>query len=288
MENRQRSRQLNLEDRGVAVVIPCYGYAHLLGEALDSALSQSIAPSEILVVDDGSPDDPGAVADSYADGRIKVLRRPNGGPAAARNTGAAACTAPYLVFLDADDRLMPDYLERTLPVLEAAGTDVGYVYTQCRYFGSESGVSQFPDWELRRLLRWPFVHASALLKTEVVHEHPYDEQRRPGVEDWDFYLTLAENGIRGILVDEPLLMYRKHGGSSRGDRLEVDPSAERAFHEILRKHWRLGGIRYAARVEGYYLRNRIRHKAASSISPRRRRVSAGRGGHEGASPPSSP
>jgi O-antigen biosynthesis protein len=176
--------------------------------------------------------------------------------------------------LDADDMLLPEYVEHTLPVLKSAGDDVGYVYTQCRYFGSESGVSQFPQWTLKRLLRWPFVHASALLRTEVVVEHPYDERRRPGVEDWDFYLTLAEHGIRGTLVDEPLLLYRKHGGSSRGDHLEVDPTAERAFHEILRKHWRLGGVRHAARVEGYYLRNQIRRKGAVMLARRQRRVSA--------------
>lgn len=288
MENRQPGRQLNLEGRNPAVVIPCYGYAHLLGEAIDSALAQTVPPSEILVVDDGSPDDPAAVADSYEDARIKVLRRPNGGPGAARNTGAAACSSPYLVFLDADDRLVPEYLERTLPVLESSAADVGYVYTQCRYFGSESGVSQFPEWNLRRLLRWPFVHASALLRTEVVLEHPYDERRRPGVEDWDFYLTLAEHGIRGVLLDEPLLLYRKHGGSSRGDRLETDPLAERAFHEILRKHWRLGGVRHAARVEAYYLRSFILRSARASVSPGRRRTTAARGGPSRTVPPSSP
>lgn len=239
------------------MVIPCYGYAHLLGEAIDSVLAQSRPADEVVIVDDASPDDTEAVASRYARRGVRYVWRPNGGPAAARNTGVSACESNQVVFLDADDRLDPAYLERTTAALAGGGPEVGYAYTQCRYFGAEQGTSHFPEWDLKRLLRWPFVHASALVKTDLARRHPYDERRRPGLEDWDFYLTLAEHGIRGVLVDEPLLLYRKHGGVSRGDQLEADPLAERAFRDVLRKHWRLGGLGHAARVEAYYLRRRI-------------------------------
>ena len=256
-------------DVDVGVVIPCYGYAHLLAEAVESALGQSYPPRQVVVVDDGSPDDTAAVAARYGAAGVRYLRRPNGGPGAARNTGAAACDTAYLVFLDADDRLDPLYLERTLPVLEAAGDEIGYVYTQCRYFGAEDGVSSFPSWDRARLLRWPFVHASALLRAELLRRFPYDEGRLAGVEDWDFYLTLAEHGIGGILVDEPLLLYRKHADSSRGARFDADPEADKTFHRILRKHWRLGGVGHAVRVEAYYARralNRQRRRPAGRAS----------------------
>lgn len=249
----------------VGVVVTCYGYAALLPEALESALGQTWAPGRVLVVDDGSPDDTAGVAARYADRGVEYLRRPNGGPGAARNSGARACDSKYVVFLDADDRLDPRYLERTLPVLAAAAPDIGYVYTQVRYFGVEDGVSRFPDWDVKTLLKWPFVHASALLRGELARSHPYDERRRPGVEDWDFYLGLAEAGYRGVLVDEPLLWYRKHGGESRGDRLEAHAEAERTFHEILRRHWRLGGVGHALRVEAYYARHWVDHR----LRPRR-------------------
>lgn len=247
-------------DPSVGVVIPCYGYADLVAEAIESALGQSRPPAQVLVVDDGSPDGTGAVAARFSDRGVEYVRRPNGGPAAARNTGAAACRTDYLVFLDADDRLDPAYVERTLPVLASAPEEVGYVYTQCRYFGAEDGITSFPAWDARRLLRWPFVHASALLRTQLVRRFPYDERTRTGVEDWDFYLTLAEAGFEGMLVDEPLLWYRKHGGSSRGDGLAADPTADRTFREILRKHWRIGGIGHALRVEAYYARRGLRRR----------------------------
>ena len=257
---------------GVGVVVTCYRYAHLLGDAVESALQQTWSPERIVVVDDGSPDDTAAVAARYRAFGVEYVHRSNGGPGAARNTGAAACATPLLVFLDADDRLDPRYLERTVPVLEAAGPDVGYVYTQCRYFGAEDGVTSFPQWDAARLLRWPFVHASALLRSELVRRFPYDETARAGVEDWDFYLTLARAGVGGVLVDEPLLWYRKHGGTSRGDRFDAGPLSDRTFHQILRKHWRLGGLGHAVRVEGYYARRAVQRSLASVVG---RRVPSG-------------
>lgn len=246
----------------VGIVIPCYGYAHLLGEAIGSALGQTWPPGQVVVVDDGSPDDTASATARFSDAGVRYVHRDNGGPGAARNTGAGACDTPFIIFLDADDRLDPRYIERTLPVLRSAGTDVGYVYTQCRYFGEEEGTTAFPAWEARRLLRWPFVHASALLRAELVRRFPYDERFRPGVEDWDFYLTLAEAGFGGVLVDEPLLWYRKHGGTSRGDRLDSDPASQRVFRQILRRHWRLGGLRHALRVEGYYAKQDLKRRLA--------------------------
>ena len=250
----------------VAVVVTCYGYAHLLPEALESALGQTLAARQVLVVDDGSPDDTAEVAARFAARGVRYLRRPNGGPAAARNSGARACDAGMLVFLDADDRLDPRYLERTVPVLASAGPEVGYVYTQCRYFGDAEGTTSFPEWDRRRLLRWPFVHASALLRAELVARFPYDERRRRGLEDWDFYLTLAEHGVGGRLVDEPLLHYRRQGTGSRGGAFEADPAQDRTFRAILRKHWRLGGPAHALRVEGYYALRGLRRRLGPARS----------------------
>ena len=253
----------------VGVVVTCYNYASLLPEAVDSVLNQRHPADRVIVVDDDSPDDTRVVAESYRDRGVEYVHRANGGPAAARNTGAGACDTDFLVFLDADDRLDEHYLDHTVPVLEAAPAEVGYVYTQCRYFGAEEGTTSFPSWDAGRLLRWPFVHVSALLRGELARRHPYDERTRTGVEDWDFYLTLAEAGYGGVLVDEPLLWYRKHGGESRGDRLATDPAAERTFHDILRKHWRLGGLGHAVRVEAYYARRaaRRRLRRRSALSP---------------------
>lgn len=91
---------------GVGVVIPCYAQEHYLGEAIESVLDQTHPADEILVVDDGSPGDTAAVVARF-DG-VRVVRQSNAGIARARNTGLRESRSRYLIFLDADDRLLPN------------------------------------------------------------------------------------------------------------------------------------------------------------------------------------
>lgn len=93
----------------VSVVIPCYNQAHFLGEAIESVLAQTYPQLEIVVVDDGSPDNAREVAAGYLG--VRYVRQANQGLAAARNTGLRHSTGAYLVFLDADDRLLPHAVE---------------------------------------------------------------------------------------------------------------------------------------------------------------------------------
>src|SRR5215204_1671374 len=101
----------------VSVVIPCYKQAHFLGEAIESVLAQSYPNFEIIVVDDGSPDNTSEVAASYP--RVRLVRQENQGLSAARNSGLSRSEGEYVVFLDADDRLLPGALQVGLECLEA-------------------------------------------------------------------------------------------------------------------------------------------------------------------------
>jgi len=101
----------------VSVVIPCYNQAHFLGEAIESVLAQSYPNFEIIVVDDGSTDDTSEVARRYPG--VRLVRQENKGLSGARNAGLAHSEEEYVVFLDADDRLLPDALETVLEHLEA-------------------------------------------------------------------------------------------------------------------------------------------------------------------------
>src|SRR5215210_2105808 len=93
----------------VSVIIPCYNQAHFLGEAIESVLGQSYPNFEIVVVDDGSPDDTAEVAARYPE--VRYICQDNQGLSAARNTGLGQSEGEYVVFLDADDRLLPEALE---------------------------------------------------------------------------------------------------------------------------------------------------------------------------------
>src|SRR5260370_39917329 len=90
----------------VSIVIVCYNQARYLPEAIQSALAQTLGDIEVLVVDDGSTDNTRDVALSFS--LVRYVHQGNQGLAAARNAGIRETTSPYLLFLDADDRLLPE------------------------------------------------------------------------------------------------------------------------------------------------------------------------------------
>jgi glycosyltransferase involved in cell wall biosynthesis len=96
----------------VSVVIPAFNYARFLPEALDSIVRQKGARIEVIVVDDGSTDDPASVVQRYPG--VKLIRQENRGLAAARNVGLRAATGDYIAFVDADDRLVEGAVETWL------------------------------------------------------------------------------------------------------------------------------------------------------------------------------
>lgn len=101
----------------VSVVIPAYRATRTIGRAIDSLLAQTRRPQEILVIDDGSPDDLAAVLAAYGE-QVRLHRQPNGGAASARNRGLDLATGELIAFLDADDYWEPHKLQRQLTVLE--------------------------------------------------------------------------------------------------------------------------------------------------------------------------
>src|SRR6478736_3287941 len=95
-----------------SVVIPTYNRASTLPRAIRSVLEQTYADVELVIVDDGSTDDTAEVVGAFADARITYLRQTNRGVSAARNAGAAAATGDFIVFLDSDDQLLPEAVQR--------------------------------------------------------------------------------------------------------------------------------------------------------------------------------
>ena len=120
----------------VTVVVPCYNAAPFLRATLDSALKQSHAPFEVLVIDDGSTDQSAAIAASYGP-PVRVISQANQGESVARNRGIEVARGNWIAFLDADDIWLPEKLERQLA---AAEPDVACIHTNFRPFGTNRHV----------------------------------------------------------------------------------------------------------------------------------------------------
>jgi glycosyltransferase involved in cell wall biosynthesis len=235
----------------IAIVIPCYNYADYLSEALESVLAQLPRVGvriECVVIDDGSTDDSRKEAEKFKSRGVRYHYRKNGGLSAARNTGLEQTKSDYVCFLDADDKLEPTFVNTCLDALKAEPKSIGYVYTQMQYFGDDKRVTQAPDFDEAKIKRMNYIHASAFFRRECFDLVSYDERLRSGFEDWDLYLTLAERGITGRLVDQPLLAYRKHTTTqkSMSDQFASELKGNRLQLRIQLKHWRFVSLRAVA------------------------------------------
>lgn len=111
----------------ISVVIPCFNSARWVAAAVDSVLKQTRPADEIIVVDDGSTDDPAAALGVFGD-KVRLVHRPNGGLSAARNTGTQVASGDHFLFLDADDKLLHDALEHLDGCARQSGAGVVYGY----------------------------------------------------------------------------------------------------------------------------------------------------------------
>lgn len=250
-------------ERSVSIVITVYNEdPEHLAEAIVSARSQSVPPHEIIAVEDGPSRDYSALWARFPE--VRVLRQSNAGPSAARNTGLAAATGTFVLFLDGDDRLTPNALAINLAA-HAASPGAVMAFGGYRLMGPEGR----PSYQPLNLPPEPDRYA-ALLKANcigmlgtVLYRRAaleavggFDAELR-GCEDWELYLRLAR---RGPILHSPEILaeYRQHGNSASGDRpmmlahlrhmLDLQKpyvAGNRAWRSAIRQGWRNGRQFYA-------------------------------------------
>jgi len=264
----------------VSVVIPAYNSAAVLGDAIDSVMTQSYSPIEIIVVDDGSSDATAKVVWNYSE--VRYLRQSNRGPSAARNHGIAEARGEYIAFLDADDVWLPRKLAEQMSVLEyhsgaglvfadmqffsaAAAAQVSMFETHgftAEFFGQDNRVIDAPS----KLVRTNFIPTSTVLapKSALVKAGGFDEQFTKS-EDWDLWLRIA---LRWPIVYSPkvLMMKRVHEINTSLDAEGMNVAALEVLEKLNRENHTLlsnlgvdmiAVLREAYRNLGYFYLRRV-------------------------------
>ncbi len=238
-----------------SVICPAFRAGDTIAATIESVRGQSFADLELIVVDDGSGDATPEIADAHAsqDARIRVIRRPNGGTAAARNTGIAAATGRCVSLIDNDDVWMPGYLEAVAVAFDAA-PGAGLAFANAWTFSDRTfrvhrltTLADLPplpptlDSEqlLLALLRVNFVTASGATATrEALADAGPFEPAISGSDDWDMWLRIAACGHGGVRVgDAPLVILRDSSTQQSKNRLQMLAAAERT---VLRARDRAG------------------------------------------------
>jgi glycosyltransferase involved in cell wall biosynthesis len=224
----------------VSVVIPTYNRARTLGRAIRSVLRQSLAELELIVVDDGSTDDTPAVLATFSDPRLRLIRRSNGGAAAARNSGVAAATGEFIAFQDSDDEWLLDKLERQVAALRGADPAIGLALCGLvRWDGLEPHYVPNPANHAARqpdirpaILRQNYALTSGWVvrRRHFLEVGAFDETLPP-LEDWEWLIRYTAR-FGSILVDEPLAVIYESPDSISGNPERY----VRAMEGIIAKH----------------------------------------------------
>ena len=201
----------------VSVVVPCFNQAHFLPEAIESVLAQTYPNVETIVVDDGSTDNTSAVAERYPG--VRAVRQHNQGLAAARNAGLNVATGAYVVFLDADDLLLPDALTVGVRALEER-PEVAFVFGYTMFVmddGSEAPPPHRPkitgEYYPALLAGCPIMPpASVMFRRSIFDEMKPFDQALTAAEDYELYYRIARR--YAVHCHETVItVYRRHGAS---------------------------------------------------------------------------
>jgi len=199
--------EIRLPVTRVSVVVPCHNGGRFLDGLLASLAAQTFREFEVIIVNDGSTEPATLEKLKSLDPAVRVVHQENRYLPAARNRGFLEARAELVLPLDCDDALDPAYLAETVPLLENAPSEVGFVFTHGWLTGALTGA--FP----RQLNRFDQLFLNFLPYCMLIRKSAwqavggYDERMRSGMEDWEFNIRLSRSGFCGIEVARPLFIY---------------------------------------------------------------------------------
>lgn len=215
-----------MENNKISIIVPIYKVEQYIRRCVDSLLGQTYRDFELILVDDGSPDGCGAICDAYAgaDSRVRVIHKENGGLSDARNAGLEIARGDWVAFVDSDDWVAPEYLERLLAGMTEADADI----CECgilRTDGTAAVPEQLPgnpeaystEDALRELIRDGVFHQyvwNKLYRRDLIGDIRFPKGKINEDEFWTY--RVFGNAGRIAKISDPLYFYFQRTGSIMG------------------------------------------------------------------------
>lgn len=226
----------------ISIIIPVYNQAEFLEDALESAYSQTHPPHEIIVIDDGSTDGSGEIAERYMfkqfpllDSPVKVIHQVNKGLASARNAGIAMATGDYILPLDADDILMENAVEViTRKILE---TNCDVIAPSFQEFGKSDRkviLQNFTLEDLKQANRLGYF--SAIRRSVLLEVGGYNPKMIWGYEDWDLTFDLWKRGKTFLVLNGEEYILVKYRVKETSMLTEAVKHHQELTNQIVRNH----------------------------------------------------
>jgi len=200
----------------VSFIIPYYNSGNTIQETIDSIFNQSYKNFDVWIINDGSTDTKSIekLNEFENNPQIKILHQENAGPSVARNNAIKQSTAEIIIPLDADDKITKHAIENSLPFL-LNNEKLGVVYGNLKYFGTENYLKIQEPFEIKKQILWNQIAICCLIKMEVFESVGYYDEflSKLGLEDWEFWIRVYEQGWHFNKIDEPLFEIRMNANS---------------------------------------------------------------------------
>lgn len=224
----------------VSVMIPYFNCKEYIAETIESVERQTYPNIETIVVDDGSDSEHAAYLKAYLSDKpfIKLETQTNRGVATARNRAARLANGKYFLFLDADDVILPEYIEKAVSILES-NSDCKLVYPQAEFFGLHASSWHLPAFSgLGKLLEGNHIPIIAIHHAEDFKKLSGFDENLVTHEDWDLWIRILKHGHSAVQIPQILFRYRKRvDQSSLTDRLLEDSFVmKQSWQQVYIKH----------------------------------------------------
>jgi glycosyltransferase involved in cell wall biosynthesis len=193
----------------VSIIIPCYNQGSFLPDAIDSLSECRKELFEVIIVNDGSTDRTTLeILAKYESEGYHVVHQDNMGLAHARNSGIEIAKGEYILPLDCDNKVHPEYIYRSSEILDH-NENVGVVYSDRDLFGTKSGYDVVGPFNLQRMMLNNYIDACAVFRKSIWKSvGGYDASIKLGVEDWELWLKMAFSGVEFFYIPKALYQYR--------------------------------------------------------------------------------
>ena len=237
----------------VSVIVPCYNQSEFISETLDSILCQTYKFWECIIINDGSIDNSEEIILDYCkrDSRFKYIYQENQGIVAARNNAIKQSHGRYILPLDGDDLILKEYLELAVKKLDE-DDNIELVYCDVVKYG----ILQEEQYVLPKLTLRNILHTGCCVNSSIFRKTTFDKiggykpEMKDGWEDWEFFISLLENGGEAYKLDRVLFKYRMNE-NSRNTIISNDNKRELRT-QIVKLHPRLFYEQYNSLWNDYY------------------------------------
>jgi len=223
----------------VSIITPIYNYGLMFEKTLTSIFESTYKNIEVVIVCDGSEDtyvlEKLKTLENHPN--IKVLYQENKGPSSARNFGIENSQGEYILPLDSDDFIAPDYIQSCINIIKN-NQNISPVYCDTHHLGQIQGVEVRPDWSLERLKQGPFIVNCSMFSRKAFDKCGGYDVNLKGWEDYDLWIKMAINGFVGKKISKPLFYYYHHEKDGTVST-EANKKQDELYKKIISKNFRI-------------------------------------------------